>query len=264
MTYMRSLISKIAGKYRRTLASRLCRRMVAIKTPVPMISFTFDDAPRSAFNTGGAILRSYGANATFFVSLGLLGLETEVGAIASQDDLLLAVNEGNELGCHTFDHLDAWYTSTDKYMSSVIENGQVLDKILPGEHFRTFAYPKNGATFPIKSHLQKHFACCRSGGQAANIGMADLNLLKACFLDKRTNIDIDFVKKLIDYNASRRGWLIFATHDVNDNPSTYGCTPEFLRDVAEYSALSGALLLPLGEACRKLLASSSQKIDLYL
>ena len=197
---------------------------------------------------------------TFFLSFGLLGTETEVGEIATQDDLLFAVNEGNELGCHTFDHLDAWHTSTDKYIKSVIENGQALNKMFPGEHFKTFAYPKSGAKLAVKYGLQKHFTCCRSGGQVANVGMTDLNMLKACFLDKRTNIDMDLVKKLIDHNTEHRGWLIFATHDVTDNPSTYGCTPDFFREVVEYSALSGAILLPLREAYANITTSISGKI----
>lgn len=260
MTKINSLFSKIKGKYHRSLANRLVRRMIEIKTPTPMISFTFDDAPKTAFDTGGAILRLYGAKATYYVSLGLLGSETEVGAIASSDDLLLAEQEGNELGCHTYHHLDAWETSTDQYMASVLENGRALDKILPGVNFKTFAYPKNGAKFSVKSPLQERFICCRGGGQTTNVGMADLNLLKACFLDKRQNVDMDFIKNLIDYNTAFRGWLIFVTHDIADNPSPFGCTPEFFAKVVEYSALSGAMLLPVSDACQKLLAADSTQL----
>ena len=171
--------------------------------------------------------------------------------IASPDDLSRAVKDGNELGCHTFDHLDAWQTPTEKFMESVVENRQALDRILPGEIFRTFAYPKSGAKLSIKFHLEKHFICCRGGGQIPNIGMADLNLLKACFLAKREKADISFIRKLINYNASCRGWLIFATHDVADNPSPYGCIPTFFAEVVEYAVRSRALLLPLGEACSR-------------
>ena len=84
---MRNLLARITGKYHRTMANRFCRRIIAIKTSVPIISFTFDDAPRTAFKTGGDILRAHGGRATFFVSLGLLGSETVVGTIASPDNL---------------------------------------------------------------------------------------------------------------------------------------------------------------------------------
>jgi peptidoglycan/xylan/chitin deacetylase (PgdA/CDA1 family) len=256
---MNKLLLRIKGKYHRTLTNQFCQRMVTVNPPRPMISFTFDDAPKTAFKTGGAILGAHGAKATFFVSLGLLGLETEVGEIASQDDLLDAVNQGHELGCHTYDHLDAWYCSKDNYIASVTENQLALDKLLPGQRFNTFAYPKSGATLSVKYPLQKLFTCCRGGGQTANVGMTDLNMLKACFLDKRAKVDLDFLKKLIDYNAEHKGWLIFATHDVTDNPSPYGCTTEFFTEVVDYSARSGAVLLTVKDACMQLTATPSWK-----
>lgn len=257
MMYMRNQLSRLTGKYRRTVADRFCRRMASIKISVPIISFTFDDAPKTAFVTAGDILKSYDTRATFFVSLGLLGGQTEVGTIASSDDLIQAIKERHELGCHTFDHLDTWRTPRQEFVKSIVANKQALDRILPGTVFRTFAYPKSEPRPAVKSRLEKYFVCCRGGGQTANVGVVDLNLLKACFLDKRTKVDINFVKRLIDYNTSSKGWLIFATHDVTDNPSPYGCTPEFFKEVVEYAARSGALLLPIGEACEKLWGANS-------
>jgi len=250
---MRELLSKVAGKCRRTLADRLHRRMLPLGSSGPIISFSFDDAPRTAFKTAGCMLSSRGAKATFFVSLGLLGAETEVGTVASPDDLRRAVTEGHELGCHTFDHLDAWQTSTGTFMESVARNRQALDRILPGVTLPVFAYPKSGARFALKRPLEKRFLCCRGGGQVANVGLADLNLLKACFLDRRTGVDATFVKRLIDHTVSTRGWLILAAHDVTANPSPYGCTPELFEDVVDYATRSRALILPVAAACRHLM-----------
>jgi peptidoglycan/xylan/chitin deacetylase (PgdA/CDA1 family) len=226
-------------------------------TPVPIVSFTFDDAPVTAFRTGSEILKQFGARATYFLSLGLLDAETEVGKIASADDLACAVEGGNELGCHTFDHLDAWHTPDTAFIASVVRNREALHRILPGTTFTTFAYPKSGAKLTIKSALGNTFICCRGGGQATNEDSADLNLLKACFVDRRTGVDTEFIRTLLDHNSEQRGWLIFATHDVAANPSPYGCTPEFLEAIAQYATRSGALLLPVGEACAMLRSSDS-------
>jgi len=231
--------------------------MLPIRTPVPIVSFTFDDAPVTAFAAGREILKEYGARATYFVALGLLDRETEVGRIASAADLARAVEEGGELGCHTFDHVDAWLTSTADYMASVVRNREALARILPGTRFSAFAYPKSGAKLSVKPALARSFMCCRGGGQATNEGRADLNLLKACFLDRRTGIDMASVRALLDYNAARRGWLIFATHDIVAHPSPYGCTPGFLEEAVKYASRSGALLLPVAEACAKLMSSES-------
>jgi peptidoglycan/xylan/chitin deacetylase (PgdA/CDA1 family) len=257
---MNDLPLRVMGKYRRTLANRFGRRMAAVRTSVPMISFTFDDAPRTAFIAGQDILKAHDTRATFFVSLGLLGHRTEVGTIVSQDDLLRVVEAGNELGCHTFDHLDSWQTTTEKFVESVERNKKALHGILPGSKFRTFAYPISEPKPGVKSRLGKYFMCCRGGGQTSNVGMADLNLLKACFLDRRTGVDKHFIKRLIDYNTSYRGWLIFVTHDVTDDPSPYGCTPKFFGEVVECAARSGALLLPVERACENLQASNSEGI----
>jgi peptidoglycan/xylan/chitin deacetylase (PgdA/CDA1 family) len=234
--------------------------MVSINTSVPIISFTFDDAPKTAFDTGSAILRLCGAKATFFVSMGLLGCKTEVGTIASEEDLLRVWEEGNELGCHTFDHLYTWETTPDMFVESVIRNNKALGRILPGAHFKTFAYPIGVPKPSVKLKLEKHFVCCRGGGQTANTGVADLNLLKSYFIDKRNNEDIDSVKKIIDYNASFPGWLIFATHDITETPSPYGCTPKFFSDVVEHAVGSGAVLLPVIEAFERLRLGNAEPV----
>jgi hypothetical protein len=89
-----------------------------------------------------------------------------------------AVDEGSELGCHTFDHLDAWHTSSTAFIASVVRNDEALHRILPGARFTTFACPKSGAKLSLKSTLGNSFMCCRGGGQATNEDSADLNLLK--------------------------------------------------------------------------------------
>jgi peptidoglycan/xylan/chitin deacetylase (PgdA/CDA1 family) len=254
-----NLIARAKGKVRRLLAGKLGRRMVSIRTPIPIISFTFDDAPKSSFDLGREILKDHGARATYFISLGLLGAETEVGKIASAGDLARAVEDGSELGCHTFDHLDAWHTPSEAFMESVARNREALLRILPGARFTTFAYPKSGAKLSIKPALGKIFACCRGGGQTANVHSADLNLLNACFLDRRTGIGPEFIRTLVDYNAGQCGWLILATHDVAADPSPYGCSPKFLKEIVQYASRSGALLLPVGEACAKLISSNSSE-----
>jgi len=233
--------------------------MMSITTHIPIVSFTFDDAPKSAFVVAREILKEYNVRATYFISLGLLGAETEVGEIASVGDLARALEDGSELGCHTFDHLDAWHVSSTAFMASVARNREALGRILPGATFTTFAYPKTGATLSVKSALGKTFVCCRGGGQAANVDSADLNLVKACFFDKRTNVDAEFIGTLLDYNARRRGWLILATHDVAPDPSPYGCSPKFLEEIVQRASQSGALLLPVGEACAKIIMQA--KVD---
>jgi len=252
---MSKLLSHISGKYQRTVADLFCRRMVTIKSSTPFVSFSFDDAPRTAFRNGGNILKAYGITATFFVSLGLLGSTSSSGNVALPEDLSRAVEEGHELGCHTFDHKNPWETTADDFEQSVLKNRKALSRILPDYVFTTFAYPLCNPRPTTKRRIGKLFNCCRGGGQTFNVGKADLNLLKAYFLDVRNGENIDLVKRLIDWNSEVQGWLIFATHDVDDNPSRYGCTMEFFEEVVRYSILSGASMSSIGKTCQKLMAS---------
>ena len=123
---------------------------------------------------------------------------------------------------------------------------------MPGRASRSFAYPKSGASLKVKAGLADRFLCCRGGGQSINVGVMDLNLLNACFLDRRAHVDLDFVKALIEENAQSRGWLIFAAHAISDTGSRFECTPEFFAQVVRCAAESGADLLPVGEACARL------------
>jgi len=246
------MLDRLAGKYRRTVSARFFRRMITMKPQGPIISFSFDDAPLTAFTIGGDIMKSHGVRATYYVSLGLLGAETISGTIARADDLRRAAAEGHELGCHTFNHSDSWHTTTDKFEQSIFMNRHRLADILPDISFRSFAYPKNEPKPLTKSIAGKHFLCCRGGGQACNIGRADLNMLKACFLDVRNRDNIESVKRLIDDNVSHQGWLIFATHDVADKPSQYGCTEKYLTEVVTYALHSGAVIVPVAEGCEKI------------
>ena len=251
------LLTRASAKVRRTLANRLHRRPVKLDLPAPIVSFTFDDAPKSAFDTGGKILREHGARGTFYVSLGLLDSRREIGRIGSAADLADALAHGNELGCHTFDHVDAWETPQDAYLASIGRNRDALRKLLPDTSFTTFAYPKNGATYNVKEPLERLFLCSRGGGQRANIGEVDLNLVKACFLDRRQQVDLALARDLIDRNADAGGWLVFATHDIVDDPSPFGCTAQFLDAVVEYAARAGSLLLPVAEACARVVGEQT-------
>jgi peptidoglycan/xylan/chitin deacetylase (PgdA/CDA1 family) len=254
---MQPLIRRGIGKYRRTMADSFCRHPLAVDGVAPIVSFTFDDAPRSALTTGREILKRYEARATYYLSLALLDKYTEVGQMASTEDLAQAAADGNELGCHTFDHVDAWGTPADEFVASIARNQRALAQVVPGAVFRTFAYPKSGPTLSVKRMLRGRFLCCRGGGQRANVGLADRNLLNAFFLDRRTEANVAVIGELIEYNRANRGWLIFATHDVTPEPSPYGCTPEFLDDVARKAADCGALLLPVAQACECLLDNRS-------
>lgn len=245
---IRNALARVHGRFKRTSARLLFQRPVRITTDVPLISFTFDDFPRSALLTGGAILRQYGVRGTYYTSFGLMGTTAPTGEIFFPDDIAMLVAHGHELGCHTFGHCDAWSTPRRAFEQSILENRRTLERLAPGATFGTFSYPISPPRPDIKWAMPAHFRGCRGGGQAINAGTADLSYLASYFIEQSRDTP-DEIIKVIDANRSACGWLIFSTHDVSEAPTPYGVTPKLFERVVRYAVESGAKILPVAETC---------------
>jgi peptidoglycan/xylan/chitin deacetylase (PgdA/CDA1 family) len=245
MTF-RSFRAKAVGRCRHIAVRSLFRAPVRMRNAAPIISFSFDDFPRSAFLTGGAILRAHGFRGTYYAALDLLGTQEPVGEIFLREDLIAVVRDGHELGCHTFNHCHAWDTAPAAFERSITHNARRLTELLPEASFKSHAYPLAAPRPNTKRRAARHFPCCRAGGQTYNAAEVDRSLLSAYFLEQAK--DLDAVKRTVDRNADACGWLIFATHDVCETPSHWGCTPGFLENIVRYASRSGAAVLPVHEA----------------
>jgi peptidoglycan/xylan/chitin deacetylase (PgdA/CDA1 family) len=253
MTY-RSSWSRLHGYYQRKAASFVFKKPLVVSPARPIISFSFDDFPRSALLVGGAILKSFGLAGTYYASLGLAGKDTPSGQIFLNDDLPALFEQGHELGCHTFGHCHSWETPTGIFEESIKENRTSLDKLIPGAEFKTFSYPIAMPRPMTKARIANYFQCCRAGGQRLNVGTTDLNQLSAYFLEQSRH-NIQAVRDVINVNRNVRGWLIFATHDISPNPTPFGCEPGFFEEIVRDALKSGALILPVGLALEALSAS---------
>jgi hypothetical protein len=250
-------LRRIHGFWQRTASRSLFRRPVRLDSQKPIISFTFDDFPRSALLTGGAILERFGLRGTYYASLGLMGQTAPTGEIFIPEDVSALVGRGHELGCHTFDHRHSWDTNPKVFERSILENQAALESLLPGGVFRTFSYPISPPRPHTKRIVGQRFACARGGGQTFNVGRTDLNCLRAYFLEKSRH-DGDAIKHLIEQNRAACGWLIFATHDVCNEPTPFGCTSDFFEDIVECAATSGARIVPVARALDLLRMSDDQ------
>jgi hypothetical protein len=248
-----SLWARVHGSYQRNAARRLFSRPFTVNPPGPIVSFTFDDFPRSAWLVGGAILERFQIRGTYYASFGLIGTTGPTGPIFEPGDVKRLLERGHEIGSHTFDHCHSWDTSRNVFERSILKNDAALKSLVSNASFRTFAYPISPPRPLTKRQAARHFACCRGGGQIVNSGSTDLNYLHACFLEQTRN-DVEIVKSLIDRNRQACGWLILATHDVDGNPTRYGCTPDFFESVVRYAVNSGSRILPVIEALDELQA----------
>lgn len=246
---MSVLLARVAGKYRRTASRLMFRRMVRLRNRRPIVSFTFDDFPKSALHVGGEILRAHDMRGTYYAALGLMNQVTPTGLIFSPEDLPVLLERGHELGCHTFAHCDSWETAPRDFARSVEENRVALERLRPGAAFPTLSYPITCPRPHTKRRVGRRFECCRFGGQTINRGELDLNLVSAHFLEKDRGA-VAVVAAGIEDLMRAGGWLVLATHDIADDHTPYGCTPAYFEAVVREVSKAGAVVLPMAEALR--------------
>jgi peptidoglycan/xylan/chitin deacetylase (PgdA/CDA1 family) len=260
-------LRSLLGGARRQMLCALHQRLAPLGHSGPMISFTFDDFPRTALTAGGAILEGHGFRGTYYTAMGLKNTTGELGDQFRAEDLYALLERGHELASHTFGHISSRKVSCEAFCADVARGCAALEDST-GARPANFAYPFGDVSFACKRSLLGAESANEGAGNSArrddsrkdhsltsargiipglNGPKIDLNLLRANSLYGDLD-QAEAAKILIAENSRRNAWLIFYTHDVRPNPSRYGCTPELLESVAACAAQSGARVLTIAEA----------------
>jgi peptidoglycan/xylan/chitin deacetylase (PgdA/CDA1 family) len=205
-------------------------KTLAMRNAAPLVSFTFDDVPDSAYLNGAAILQRHGIRGTFFVASGICGSRDSHWRVIGEDQVRALHAAGHEIGCHTFSHVRVEDLDARRMNEESEANLRRLRELCPGIALTNFCYPFGRASLPRKTQLQKRFDSCRGVYEGINAGIADLGMLRMIELYDRTLTE-DKLRRILDETQERNGWLIFATHDVADPPSWIGCSPRLLDQV---------------------------------
>lgn len=231
------------------------RKPVRLRNIGPVVTFTFDDFPRTAYTVGGTILKEFGARGTFYAALGLVNSTNLSGEHFRIDDLYSLVGDGHELGSHTLHHLSSHNLSAPGFLQEVREGRSALQQVLGVAVSNNFAYPYGAVTLRTKRDVGREMLSCRGNYRGVNGPLVDLSLLRANPLYGDTE-QLDFVRRLVSANAELNGWLIFYTHEVRKSPSQHGCTPALLESAIKIALDSSMRLLTVDEVLARLDARS--------
>ena len=194
-----------------------------------MVSFTFDDVPKSAVANGAPILEEYGARGTFYISGGLVDQWPGHWTGVSADEIVTLHRRGHE---DRLPHLFACAGNRSRCGGDDAARSRRTAAIswrsTPSIRIENFAYPYGFASVSRKRQLGKAFRSSRGILPGVNSGAIDLQFLRATPLIE-TNIDRDGIDRAFDEAVARNGWLIFYSHDVE------GCTQP-LRMLADHAA----------------------------
>jgi peptidoglycan/xylan/chitin deacetylase (PgdA/CDA1 family) len=251
----------VVDRVRSLLAAQIPIKPHRVRIEAPIVTFCFDDFPRSAGKVGAEIVERYGGHATYFVCAGLLGTRDAECEYPNLDDLVELVARGHELGCHSFSHVDVLRIRRQELLEELQHNGRAIANALAGYRLENFAYPFGRVSLGAKLAAATRFATARGTEPGINRGIVDLAQLRCNFLYAPES-NFETARRLIGSNARSRGWLIFLTHDVQDQPTRYGCTPAQLEEIVSTAAQSGAQILSIVEALASTGVGGSGKTDL--
>jgi len=233
------------------ISNRLARHFggapFRLQNKAPMVSFTFDDTPKSAATVGGEILDAYNARATFYVAGGLVDQWSGHWDGISADEIVDIHRRGHEIACHTFSHARAPDLDADALTADLEKNRRYLLSLDPSIQIRNFAYPYGLGSVSHKRRLRKLFRSSRGIIRGVNSGTVDLQFLRATPLVD-LHIDRDGIDRAFDEAITKNGWLIFYSHDVASSPSPYGCSPSLLRHALETASQRQIQILSVADA----------------
>lgn len=237
----------LTGKLVRMNARLRARRPMTFALDRPVVSITFDDFPRSAVTHGRAALGKRGWLGTWYAAAGFTGSDTHHGAMMTADDIRALAEAGHEIACHTHSHADSARTPVDALLADIDRNGEALSKAAPGLTLENYAFPYGEASPASKAALQARFSTLRGVRPGVNRTGDDLNLLKAVGIDGGQ----DGMDRVLDWIADAQhkpGWLILYAHDIQDEPTDWGCTPREFEMLLEAVARTGAEVLTVRDA----------------
>lgn len=244
---MSALFARAAKAAQVRLARNVKLRAFDTKLEAPVVSFTFDDFPRSALTEGGRTLRERGWAGTYFAAGGFCGRTVDGLDYFDRNDLIQAAEDGHEIACHTFGHLRLPETRPEAIEADLERNAAFMAEALPDHRLSSFAYPYGDLDLGRKARVARRFPVCRGIWPGINAGRMDFAQLKAVPLERRSLDGLD-VETWLDRAEAERGWLIFFTHDVSDDPSPYGCPLKTFETVADAVARRGLRVMPVKNA----------------
>jgi len=239
------------GSMRRRVISMAYQRSVSLGSRGPIVSFTFDDFPRTALTVGGQILRQHGFRGTYYAAIGLMNETNHLGNQFRREDLDILLHDGHELASHTFGHVSSRSLSSREFKDEVQKGRRALEEVTGQRDFGNFAYPFGEVTLNAKRTVGPAVASSRSIWGGFNGPNVDLNCLRANSLyggsEKRVQVE-----ELILKNERSRTWLIFYSHDVAPTPSRFGCTPELLEFAISVAARHCGRIMTVSEVVAEL------------
>ncbi|MFK3777399.1 polysaccharide deacetylase family protein [Agrobacterium sp. NPDC089420] len=242
-----------------TFADRINNRLVRyfpgpaarIAASEPIVSFTFDDVPASAWTKGARILENEGARGTFYIAGVFIDGHDEQQEMISSKGCFELGAAGHELACHTYSHRKLSSFSRRGLEDDLDRNDSALGSFGEKRHRRNFSIPFGMASPVMQPLLRRRFRTARGIMPGINRGSIDPHHLAAVELRSDQNY-LDAADRWLEDVLQNGGWLIIFTHDVAAAPSFYGCPEDRFQRLVRRATSGGAKVMTVDAAATAL------------
>lgn len=241
------MIPSLGTRLRRRVARHLATKPFLMRNNTPLVSFTFDDVPETAYKNGARVLDEHAIRGTFYIASGTSGMRDTYWRVIGRNQIRDLHDRGHEIGCHTFSHRAVDQLDEGELDEECKRNFDNLYSLCPGIDLTNFCYPFGCVSLLRKLQLQKRFHTCRGIFEGINSGLIDLSLLKVIELYDRT-LTRDKLYHVLRKARKNNGWVIFYAHDVARTPTHMGCTPALLHSTIEEVRKHGIPCVSVGAA----------------
>jgi peptidoglycan/xylan/chitin deacetylase (PgdA/CDA1 family) len=231
----------------RWITSLKFRHVVPLVADYGVVSFSFDDAPKSACYEGRSIIEKYRCHATWYVAGGLTDKIDQGHRCHSFSDISDLFHNGHQIGCHTFSHKACDSINRIELMLEFQKNCEFLNQIGLSDSEIHFSFPFGAYNLASKKIAAHRFKSSRITGGGFHVDYADLNALKAERLYQGV-MTVERLNRLMKEVAAKKAWMILYTHDVSRKPSEWGCTENLLDYALQAALTSGCKVMPVDRA----------------
>ncbi len=223
--------------------------LVRAEQPDAIVSFSFDDAPKSVVEVGLPIMVKNHLQATLYIST----RNTKWPGYMNWDDIALAASHGWEIGAHTHTHPDLTKLSNEQILEELLTSTQMFAS--HGYSPVHFSTPFGAFDDRVLEILERHYESHRTAWpQGFNTVNPDPYLIASYYIVRDTTIEE--ISKLLDDLQKTGGWLVFQLHHVT--PKGEVVSDEYdttlLEDIVRQVKVRGIPTRTVGEALKQLKA----------
>jgi peptidoglycan-N-acetylglucosamine deacetylase len=201
------------------------------------IIFTFDDQYVDEWYSFSDIFLEYNIKATFFINRPQNLIDCQIKKLRQ------LAEDGHEIGCHGFNHLNAmdFKDNFEMYFSEEVNPAiEILESL--GFEIKSFAYPYGSSTEQIDSLLLQRIQYLRKATWNIKDTTIDYydnifastvsySIINSMGIDNNYGITSDNIEAGIKRAIKNNEVLVLHCHNISTSQNDYSVNPDFLEEV---------------------------------